>query len=410
MRVEKYIEADFQKAMAKARNELGKEAMLLSTRTTADGVEIVAASDYDPEELASKFQNLPTQQALGAVKKKAEDGLWELVDTQGQPVAEQSPSLLQMQEELSKLRKLFESELAQLSWRESGKREPNRRALLSRLELLGFERDVQRKIVDKVLPCKDLELGWRRVQRLLNRIIKVSENTVLDDGGVIALLGCTGVGKTATAAKIASRFALRHGRNQVAFITTDSIRVGGQAQLMSLGSNLGIPVQAVSNEQEMENALESFSGRKLVIIDTAGISQRDKNFMVKIKSLTNEKQRIENYLVLSATTQQSVVNETINAFSGLDLAGTIITKIDENQAIGPVLSGIIKKKLPVAFIGNGQCIPDDLLIAEAGLLVSTLVSSLLDSTGYEVHNTMAASASLAARQSEQFTPSQRLQG
>ena len=132
--------------------------------------------------------------------------------------------------------------------------------------------------------------------------------------------------------------------------------------------------------------------------------------MVKIKSLTNEKQRIENYLVLSATTQQSVVNETINAFSGLDLAGTIVTKIDENQAIGPVLSGIIKKKLPVAFIGNGQCIPDDLLIAEAGLLVSTLVSSLLDSTGYEVHNTMAASASLAARQSEQFTPSQRLQG
>ena len=72
------------------------------------------------------------------------------MDTQGQPVAEQSPSLLQMQEELSKLRKLFESELAQLSWRESGKREPNRRALLSRLELLGFERDVQRKIVDKV--------------------------------------------------------------------------------------------------------------------------------------------------------------------------------------------------------------------------------------------------------------------
>ena len=115
------------------------------------------------------------------------------------------------------------------------------------------------------------------------------------------------------------------------------------------GSNLGIPVQAVFNEEEMENALESFSGRKLVIIDTAGISQRDKNFMVKIKSLTNEKQRIENYLVLSATTQQSVVNETINAFLGLDLVGTIITKIDENQAIGPVLSGIIKKKLPVAF-------------------------------------------------------------
>ena len=74
------------------------------------------------------------------------------------------------------------------------------------------------------------------------------------------------------------------------------------------GSNLGIPVQAVFNEEEMENALESFSGRKLVIIYTAGISQRDKNFMVKIKSLTNEKQRIENYLVLSATTQQSVVN------------------------------------------------------------------------------------------------------
>ena len=166
----------------------------------------------------------------------------------------------------------------------------------------------------------------------------------------------------------------------MAFITTDSIRVGGQAQLMSLGSNLGIPVQAVSNEEEMENALESFLGRKLVIIDTAGISQRDKNFMVKIKSLTNEKQRIENYLVLSATTQQSVVNETINAFSGLDLAGTIVTKIDENQAIGPVLSGIIKKKLPSrplsVMVSVSQMICS---LPRRGLLVSTLVSSLLDS-------------------------------
>ncbi len=379
MRVERYQEDDMRLAMAKVRAELGKDAVLISSRSVGGRTEVVAASDYDPVRLEAELKRRSAEHPTANSERKSEDFLFEITGEDLESTAEKSPSLLDMQEELGRLRKLFEGELAQLAWRDAGDRQPNRMALLGRLETVGISRDIGVKIMDKILPCKDLELGWRRTLAVLGRVIKISEQDVLTQGGVIAMLGPTGVGKTTTAAKIAAQYSIRHGRNQVAFITTDNFRVGGQEQLISLGSSLGIPVQVATNRKEMKKTLESFSQRKLVIIDTAGVSQRDTDHLKQFETLTATGMGIQPHLVLSATAQETVINETIAAFSHIELAAAIITKTDENGSIGAILSGLIRNKLPASFIGNGQRIPEDFMLAQSDIFVRKLVDSYEES-------------------------------
>ena len=422
MRVERYQEVDMRSAMAKVRSELGKDAVIISSREVGGRIEIMAASDCDPEQVQAELKKLSLENTDSNIKQrsslnsslnsnlnsavnstvninsdghrdradnesayerinersKKEDNNERLWNTFGKPkesLVESSPSFFDMQSELARLRKLFESELAQLAWRDEGSRQPNRSALLSRLETAEISRDIASKIVEKVLPCNDIELAWKRVLRILSQVIKISDLDVMNNGGVIAMIGATGVGKTTTAAKIAAQFALRHGRNEVAFITTDTTRVGAHEQLISFGSLLGVPVQVVKNHDEMQNTLDSFSARKLVIIDTAGISQKDESLASQFKALANNNIEIHPHLVLSATAQESVINETIKAFSSINLSAAIITKTDESSRMGAVMSGLIRNKLPAAFIADGQKVPEDLFQARKEMFIDNIKST-----------------------------------
>lgn len=377
MRVERFLEDDMRKAMAKVRSVLGIDAVLISSQNVENKVEVIAASDYEPENLAAELKKLDQEQVFSPDDNPEIEHVWEVIgDKPAKPVKSPS-SLADMQLELGQLRRLFEGELAHHSWQEGGKRQPNRQALLTRLEAAGLARDISNKIVRRALPCNDLELGWKRIQKILGLVIKNSETDVLNNGGTIALLGSTGVGKTATAAKIAAQFAIKHGRNQVAFITTDRNRVGDEAKLLSIGSALGIPVQVVDSYEQISAALESLAVRKLVIIDAEGISQRDVAIIEKIKTLLDDNQQIDPYLVIPATAQESVVTETIDAYSGVQLTGAIITKVDEVSSIGPAISGLIRNKLPIALMSNGQRIPEDLHSPPVEYFVNKLVEAYL---------------------------------
>ncbi len=349
-----------QKAMARVRSELGQDAVLISSRNIDGQIEVMAASDYDPEQLKQEMNKLAPSKPAGKPKSEF---LFEVLSDK-QTRAEQAPSLMEMQEELGRLRELFEGELAQLAWRDARSRQPNRMALLTRLEEIGVSRDIAVKIVNKILPCDDLELGWRRSLRILTKVVKAPAHDPMRDGGVIALVGPTGVGKTTTAAKLAAQFAERHGRNQVALVTTDNVRVGGKDQLISLGSTLGVPVQVAGDAQELRRTLDSFAGRKLVIIDTAGVNPRNQDLLAEYEKIVGDNSDVLPFLVLSATAQESVISETIRAYSALKLMGAIITKTDENVSIGAAISGAIRFRLPVAFLGIGQSIPEDLIAAE----------------------------------------------
>jgi flagellar biosynthesis protein FlhF len=355
MQVEKFVGSDMRQAMAKVREAFGNDAVILGTRRIDDVTEITAARDYVAEEIEPG--TLHVERALSGNAGKGD----------------LSPVIQDMQLELGKLRKLFEGELAQLAWRDMGRNQPNRFALINRLELAGIDKVLSSQITEQVLPCDDVEIGWRKSLGLIGSRIKITDKDLLQEGGVIALVGSTGVGKTTTAAKIAARFANLHGRKNVAFISTDNNKVGGQEQLVSFGSILGIPVQFVGTLEEMQRTLDSLAGRKLVVIDTAGMGQRDMGLAEQMAMLSLAESRIQPLLVIPATARASIVDETITAYARFKPTAAILTKLDECDALGSILSSVIRHKLPLAFTTNGQKVPDDLHAAVAQTLLAEII-------------------------------------
>ena len=357
-KAETFVASDMRQAMALVRQALGNDAMILSTKRVGGQTEIKAVAETVTPAEARKIQAAPPQQQ-GAAEKQA---------------SELSPVISSIQEEIGRLRMMFESELAQLSWREQGRHQPNRHALISRFEAAGVDRVQAAALVDSILPCADLEQAWSKALGLLGKKIKTYSKDILETGGIFAMVGSTGVGKTTTAAKIAARFALRHGRKHVAFVSTDRAKVGGQEQLVSFGSILGVPVQIATTREEMKRTLDSLSERKLVIIDTAGTSQRDMALADQFSALSIDAP-IEPLLVLPATARPSLIEETIKAFARVNVNGVIMTKIDECDGIGPLLSSIVRHGLPMAFLTDGQQVPDDLHHIEPKMLLADIIKT-----------------------------------
>jgi flagellar biosynthesis protein FlhF len=354
-KAETFVASDMRQAMALVRQALGNDAMILSTKRVGGQTEIKAVAETVTPAEARKIQAAPTQPAA-------------------EKQAELSPVISSIQEEIGRLRMMFESELAQLSWREQGRHQPNRHALISRFEAAGVDRVQAAALVDPILPCADLEQAWSKALGLLGKKIKTYPKDILETGGIFAMVGSTGVGKTTTAAKIAARFALRHGRKHVAFVSTDRAKVGGQEQLVSFGSILGVPVQIATTREEMKRTLDSLSERKLVIIDTAGTSQRDMALADQFSALSIDAP-IEPLLVLPATARASLIEETIKAFGRVNVAGAIMTKLDECDGVGPLLSCIVRHGLPLAFSTDGQQVPDDLHAIEPKMLLADIIKT-----------------------------------
>jgi flagellar biosynthesis protein FlhF len=365
MKIKQYQEPDMRSAMRRVRDEMGPEAVIISTRKVGGEVEVLAALDYD-NELATRLQkNLP-----GATSTREQI----VVDPEPAGAADSmAPGIGAMQQELARMRSLLEGELSELAWREQGRRIPGQGLLQKQLESLDLSRELCKELLQAAPAGDDPQRLWQQMLGVLSSRIELCQEDILSSGGTIAMIGPTGVGKTTTVAKLAARFALRHGRNQVALITTDRFRVGAQEQLYTFGSILGVPVQAATTPADLSRAVRNLSDRKLILIDTAGMSQRDMGLTDQFAALASTGADIKNYLVLSAIAQERVVNETIEAFSHIGLAGAIVTKIDEAVSLGPVISALCQNQLPLAFIGNGQRVPEDMLPARGESLVQEAV-------------------------------------
>ena len=212
------------------------------------------------------------------------------------------------------------------------------------------------------------------LQMLASRVPVMREDALLDDGGVVAFLGATGVGKTTTIAKLAARFVLRHQRDQVALITTDCYRIGGQEQLQTFARYLGIPVVVATDDHELREALDYLMPRRLVLIDSAGMSQRDPRMREQFNTLNAVGYNIDSYVVLPATAQLRALREVVSLFGEDALAGAVITKVDESADLGGVLDVLIEHRLPVAYVSAGQKVPKDLVPASARALIDRAVA------------------------------------
>ncbi|MFA5083552.1 MAG: flagellar biosynthesis protein FlhF [Hydrogenophilaceae bacterium] len=286
------------------------------------------------------------------------------------PAAE-GPVMQELAHEMRMLRSLVEGQLAGLAWNDACRREPQRAEIMKQLMSAGFSPALTRQILDRMPADQDSAHALRWVQAAIVKNLKVAApvDDLIDRGGVYALVGPTGVGKTTTVAKLAARAVLKHGANKVAMITTDSYRIGAQDQLRIYGRILGAPVYVVRDESDLELTLLDLAGKHLVFIDTIGMSQKDRRVGEQTEMLSGQNQGVQRLLLLGAPAQGITLEEVVRSYSGPGLAGCILTKIDEAQTYGPALDVMIRHQLPVHYVTNGQRVPEDMHLANARYLV-----------------------------------------
>lgn len=385
MKMKRYFAADARQALRELREEQGPDAVILTNRKVPGGVEIIAAVDYDDAMSNASLGN-PGSIADTVAHSVAENNSQQHIDrnlySNVSPSIsehnttvnlEQDAALGKIQNELKGLRNIMEAPLMQFAWGEIGRVQPLQANLLKQLMMLGLSSRLSEKLVQIVAKEGLNQKSWLMALKLLANIMPVVDDELMTHGGVAALVGPTGVGKTTTIAKLAARFALRHGRRSVSLVTMDSYRIGAHEQLRTYGRILGVPVQVASDCEELKTILDHSGDHKLTLIDTAGISQRDLRLSQQLATLDIGENKIKNYLVLSATGQMNLQEDVVRAFGKVNLRGCIVTKLDEAASLGEVLSVLIKHKLPAAYISDGQKVPDDLHLARGKALVKEAV-------------------------------------
>jgi flagellar biosynthesis protein FlhF len=273
-------------------------------------------------------------------------------------------------QEVRSVRSLLEDQLAALSWDDAQRRDPIRARLLRDLVASGFSPQLARSLVEKMPRLSEATDSARWVRAVLDRNLPVAadENAIVDRGGVYALVGPTGVGKTTTTAKLAARCVVRHGAQKMALLTTDGYRIGAHEQLRIYGRILGVAVHAVKDAADLKLALAELAGKHMVLIDTVGMSQRDRMVTEQVAMLAGAG-NVQRLLLLNAAAAGETLDEVVAAYRGDGLAGCIVTKVDEAAGLGTVLDAVIRHRLPVHYVANGQRVPEDLHPANRHYLV-----------------------------------------
>lgn len=389
MKMKRYFAADARQALREVREQQGPDAVILSNRRVPGGVEIIAAIDYE-DALENASLGNPVDRANTEVDPASapvhgseplhyeipsyasDEPLEDRTETPGS-ATDLDPALGRIQDELKGLRSIMEAPLMQFAWGEAERVKPLYASLLKQLMMLGISPQLCEGISKKITGNGLNKHNWLDALKLLAQLVPVAKDDLLEQGGIVSLVGPTGVGKTTTIAKLAARFALRHGRRSVALVTTDSYRIGAHEQLRTYGRILGVPVQVASDRDELKNVLDHNREHKLTLIDTAGVSHRDMRLTEQLTTLNVGNMPIKNYLVLSATGQRHLQDDVIRSFSRAGLHGCMLTKIDEAVSLGEILSVLIQHKLPIAYVSDGQKVPDNLHTARGKLLVREAV-------------------------------------
>jgi flagellar biosynthesis protein FlhF len=276
-----------------------------------------------------------------------------------------------MMNEIRAMRGMMETQLAEIAWGTTQAREPQKAAVLREMLAAGFSASLARYLLDKLPANRDAADSLRWIKTVLTRNLQTmaNEDALIDQGGVFALVGPTGVGKTTSTAKLAARCVMRHGPDKLALITTDAYRIGAHEQLRIYGKILGVMVHSVKDEADLRIALKELKNKHTVLIDTVGVSQRDQMVTEQVSMLQGAGSDVKRLLCLNATATQETLNEVVRAYQGSGLAGCIMTKLDEAAAIGNVLDVVIRQKLNLFYVSNGQRVPEDLHLADPAYLI-----------------------------------------
>ena len=281
-----------------------------------------------------------------------------------------------LKQELKALRSMMESQLSLMNWEQQKKQNPVSIGLLKRFSELGLSIDISKQVVDKVKNNTDVKQASKEAINNLINLIPVATDDILQREGVVALVGPTGVGKTTTIAKLAARYVMSHGQDQIALVTLDNYRIGAQEQLFNYARILRIPVHNAKDSNELHKVLQNLYDKKLIMIDTAGMSQKDMRICEQFNTLKQGAEGVRSYIVLAANAQTSALDEIIGAFKQTEISGCILTKLDETASLGGAISMLIRHQLPISYVSDGQAVPEDLQNAYARDLMALALDLL----------------------------------
>ena len=387
MNVKRIVAKTSREAMRQLRDALGPDAVILSNRAVEGGVEVLALAADDIAAMApavndapapasvprsaAPWMQVPEAQAEPAPAVTIKRRLIERVAVPSQDSAQLAQSVVgEIRGEIKAMQTCLESQLADLVWRDLPGRDPSGAAVMRDMLAAGFSATLARELLES-LPKSDAEQAQAWMKNTLMQRLQVmqSETDMLDAGGVFALMGPTGAGKTTTTAKLAARFVVRHGADKLALLTTDSYRIGGHEQLRIYGKILGVTVHAVRDAADLRLALSELRNKHTVLIDTVGMSQRDQAVAEQVEMLCQAGKQIKRLLVLNATSHGDTLDEVVQAYRTRGLDGCILSKIDEAASLGPALDCAIRHDLNVHYLATGQRVPEDLHLANRQALI-----------------------------------------
>lgn len=445
MKIKRFVAADMRTALRMVRAEHGPDAVILSNRRIEEGVEIVAASNYDegavqralldaqrateaqaqaikaatrPNPFLDDLPPAPAIAPAAATPATAQDFSAAMAAALATPTAmamavapaasptaatnqatpaasiapapvpqaERTPTLaavpppapapandeqlVAMREELAQMRTMIEREMHRLT-DERLRGSPVRLQAMELMEDYGFDAGITRDVVLQLPADTAAHRGRGLMLGLLSQRLPVCPVDPLDQGGVIALVGPTGAGKTTTIAKLAARYAAEHGARNVALVTTDTTRIGGREQLHSYGRQLGVAVHEADSDAVLIQLLQRLQDYKLVLVDTAGLGQRDRALAAQLNWLRAARE-VRTLLVLPANSHYADLDEVVRRFSAARPQGVVLTKLDETGRLGSALSVVVDHQLPLTWVTDGQRVPEDLHVANAPSLVLRL--------------------------------------
>ena len=316
---------------------------------------------------AAQAVRMPSPQPLTTLNKISTQPT-ATTPTSPTPSAENSPKVEKLLAEISEVKHLLQSHVAGSFWGNIQQENTQITEVVKHLLNSGFSPKLCAEISQNLPENLSVSHLIKNAREQVKCMIKTSRAfDIFDRGGVFAFIGPTGVGKTTTVAKIAARCVLRYGRNQVAILTTDTYRIGAQEQLKTFAKILGLSVTAVRDSEDLAAKIKDFSNRKIILLDTAGVSQRDTLMVEQSNLLEHGSGKAHRILVMSSTTDLRTQEEVINLhnqamlnMNGEKLDSVIITKIDEAAHLAPVIDSVIRHDLSILFVSNGQRVPEDL--------------------------------------------------
>src|SRR3984885_12037927 len=415
MKIKRYTAPSMRAALALVRSEQGPDAVILSSRRGEEGIEVIAAVDYDEALFADAKRHrtaaimvppdmtlpaapivpispiAPIAPTVTAAPKMAAAPRIAVAPpkTPPAPIAGAAPKapmpwtaaraapiaarpmprpvaasagegLGAMQRELQDLRRLLETGLAGMTWSDKRLREPLQARVLEELSAIDIAPDVAMALASLTPHRTSLDNPSHIPLALLVKHLPVINDTTCLSGGVTAVVGPTGAGKTTTIAKLAARWCMLHRSQDLALVSTDSYRIGAREQLLTYARIFGAPLYAANSGQELGRVLQRLTSKKLILIDTAGMGPRDVRLTEQLAALKLGAARARVLLALPAQGEGHALEEIVRAFARVTPAACILTKVDEAASLGAAISAVLRYKLKIAYVCDGQRVPEDL--------------------------------------------------